>query len=116
MFNLKIKKMKVLKYLSLAALSMCFASCSEDNSVTLKVETELGGLSEFVTVMLQEVNVSAAATVMTIKLLQNLMASEYERYGNHYVIQSQKVACSLLADDGTIVTSVEGIVQVTSCK
>lgn len=55
MFNLKIKKMKVLKYLSLAALSMCFASCSEDNSVTLKVETELGGLSEFVTVKDQEV-------------------------------------------------------------
>lgn len=47
--------MKVLKYLSLAALSMCFASCSEDNSVTLKVETELGGLSEFVTVKDQEV-------------------------------------------------------------
>ena len=55
MSNLKIKKMKVLKYLSLAALSMCFASCSEDNSVTLKVETELGGLSEFVTVKDQEV-------------------------------------------------------------
>lgn len=55
MFNLKFKKMKVLKYLSLAALSMCFASCSEDNSVTLKVETELGGLSEFVTVKDQEV-------------------------------------------------------------
>ena len=47
--------MKVLKYLSFAALSMCFASCSEDNSVTLKVETELGGLSEFVTVKDQEV-------------------------------------------------------------
>ena len=50
--------MKVLKYLSLAALSMCFASCSEDNSVTLKVETELGGLSEFVKAKDQEVVVN----------------------------------------------------------
>ena len=58
MFNLKIKKMKVLKYLSFAALSMCFASCSEDNSVTLKVETELGGLSEYVKVKDQEVVVN----------------------------------------------------------
>lgn len=40
--------MKVLKYLSFAVLLMCLASCSEENSVTLKVEAELGGLADYI--------------------------------------------------------------------
>lgn len=40
--------MKVLKYLSFAGLLMCLASCSEENSVTLKVEAELGGLADYI--------------------------------------------------------------------
>lgn len=49
--------MKVLKYLSFAVLLLCLASCGkgDENSVTLKVETELGPLSDYIKVTDQEV-------------------------------------------------------------
>ena len=50
--------MKVLKYLSFAALLMCLASCSEENSVTLKVEAELGELADYIKLTDQEVVVN----------------------------------------------------------
>ena len=46
--------MKVLKYLSFAVLLMCLASCSEENSVTLKVEAELGELANYIKLTLPE--------------------------------------------------------------
>ena len=50
--------MKVLKYLSFAVLLMCLASCSEENSVTLKVEAELGELANYIKLTDQEVVVN----------------------------------------------------------
>ncbi len=50
--------MKVLKYLSFAGLLMCLASCSEENSVTLKVEAELGELADYIKLTDQEVVVN----------------------------------------------------------
>ena len=50
--------MKVLKYLSFAGLLMCLASCSEENSVTLKVEAELGELANYIKLTDQEVVVN----------------------------------------------------------
>ena len=50
--------MKVLKFLSLAFLLMCLASCSEENSATLKVEAELGALADYIKLTDQEVVVS----------------------------------------------------------
>ena len=50
--------MKVLKYLSFAVLLMCLASCSEENSVTLKVEAELGELADYIKLTDQEVVVN----------------------------------------------------------
>ena len=50
--------MKVLKYLSFAILLMCLASCSEENSATLKVEAELGALADYIKLTDQEVVVS----------------------------------------------------------
>ena len=49
--------MKVLKYLSFAVLLLCLASCGkgDENSVTLKVETELGPLADYIKVTDQEV-------------------------------------------------------------
>ena len=50
--------MKALKYLSFAVLLMCLASCSEENSVTLKVEAELGELANYIKLTDQEVVVN----------------------------------------------------------
>ena len=50
--------MKVFKFLSLAFLLMCLASCSEENSATLKVEAELGALADYIKLTDQEVVVS----------------------------------------------------------
>ena len=50
--------MKVLKYLSFAVLAMCFAACGgkgDEDSITLKVEAELGPLADYIKVTDQEV-------------------------------------------------------------
>ena len=49
--------MKVLKYLSIAALLVSLASCAggDENSVTLKVEAQLGPLTDYIKVKDQEV-------------------------------------------------------------
>ena len=52
--------MKVLKYLSIAALLVSLASCAggDENSVTLKVEAQLGPLTDYIKVKDQEVAIT----------------------------------------------------------
>ena len=68
--------MKVLKYLSFAVLLLCLASCGkgDENSVTLKVEAELGPLADYIKVTDQEVVVK--------------MSDEKEDSEDYKVIQS----------------------------
>ena len=52
--------MKVLKYLSIAVLLVSLASCAggDENSVTLKVEAQLGPLTDYIKVKDQEVAIT----------------------------------------------------------
>lgn len=50
--------MKVLKYFLMVVLTVCLTSCGskgDENSVTLKVEAELGPLADYIEVADQEV-------------------------------------------------------------
>ncbi|MDY4650024.1 MAG: DUF6591 domain-containing protein [Muribaculaceae bacterium] len=86
--------MKVLKYLSFAVLLLCFASCGkgDENSVTLKVETELGPLADYIKVTDQEVVVKmsdekedgADCKVITSSLALEVIKSVASNYSFHF--------------------------------
>ena len=86
--------MKVLKYLSFAVLLLCLASCGkgDENSVTLKVETELGPLADYIKVTDQEVVVKmsdekedgADCKVITSSLALEVIKSVASNYSFHF--------------------------------
>lgn len=96
--------MKVLKYLSFAVLLLCLASCGkgDENSVTLKVETELGPLADYIKVTDQEVVVKmsdekedgADCKVITSSLALEVIksvASDYSFYFDVVVLDKDHV-------------------------
>ena len=86
--------MKVLKYLSFAVLLLCLASCGkgDENSVTLKVETELGPLADYIKVTDQEVVVkmsdekedSVDCKVITSSLALEVIKSVASNHSFHF--------------------------------
>ena len=98
MFNLKNIKMKVLKFLSFAVLLVALASCGgngDENSVTLKVEAELGPLADYVKVLDQEVVVKMSDVKedsVDYKLIQSSIAFEVIKsvasdYGFYFIVE-----------------------------
>ena len=88
--------MKVLKYLSFAVLLMCLASCSEENSVTLKVEAELGELANYIKLTDQEVVVNMSdekdddgvdCKVITSSLALEVTKSVASNYGMYFDVE-----------------------------
>lgn len=101
--------MKVLKYLSFAVLLLCLASCGkgDENSVTLKVETELGPLADYIKVTDQEVVVKmsdekedgADCKVITSSLALEVIksvASNYSFYFDVVVLDKDHVEIGTL--------------------
>ena len=101
--------MKVLKYLSFAVLLLCLASCGkgDENSVTLKVETELGPLADYIKVTDQEVVVKmsdekedgADCKVITSSLALEVIksvASDYSFYFDVVVLDKDHVEIGTL--------------------
>ena len=98
MFNLKNIKMKVLKFLSFAVLLVALASCGgngDENSVTLKVEAELGPLADYMKVLDQEVVVKMSDVKedsVDYKLIQSSIAFEVIKsvasdYGFYFIVE-----------------------------
>lgn len=101
--------MKALKYLSFAVLLLCLASCGkgDENSVTLKVETELGPLADYIKVTDQEVVVKmsdekedgADCKVITSSLALEVIksvASNYSFYFDVVVLDKDHVEIGTL--------------------
>ena len=90
--------MKVLKFLSFAVLLVALASCGgngDENSVTLKVEAELGPLADYVKVLDQEVVVKMSDVKedsVDYKLIQSSIAFEVIKsvasdYGFYFIVE-----------------------------